>query len=174
MTGSISDNWILLALWLQPLFITLNHNTRSSTHFTITLHTNLLCPNLHSQFTAVAPSRTALVPIRFSTAHTLRYGTRKSSNLQVATSRVLLPAALNPTARNPNFLRLQLLTTRILNCCYLLRLTPFHCTALTHSLTAKSKSKLLYDWRFTANQFVLASSPLRPTTRFFFSAELLR
>jgi hypothetical protein len=38
----------------------------------------------------------------------------------------------------------------------------------------KSKSELLYDWRFTANQFVLASSPLRPTTRFFFSAGLLR
>jgi hypothetical protein len=29
----------------------------------------------------------------------------------------------------------------------------------------KSKSELLYDWRFTAIQFVLASSPLRPTTR---------
>jgi hypothetical protein len=28
----------------------------------------------------------------------------------------------------------------------------------------KSKSKLLYDWRFNANRFVLASSPLRPTT----------
>jgi hypothetical protein len=27
---------------------------------------------------------------------------------------------------------------------------------------------LLYDWRFTANQFVLASSPLRTTTRHFF------
>jgi hypothetical protein len=34
---------------------------------------------------------------------------------------------------------------------------------------SKSKSKLLYDWRFTANQFVLASSPLRPTTTFFFN-----
>jgi hypothetical protein len=34
---------------------------------------------------------------------------------------------------------------------------------------SKSKSKLLYDWRFTANQFVLASSPLRLMTRFFFS-----
>jgi hypothetical protein len=32
----------------------------------------------------------------------------------------------------------------------------------------KSKSKLLYDWWFTANQFVLASSPLRPTTRDIF------
>jgi hypothetical protein len=33
---------------------------------------------------------------------------------------------------------------------------------------SKSKSELLYDWRFTANQFVLASSPLRLTTRYFF------
>jgi hypothetical protein len=32
----------------------------------------------------------------------------------------------------------------------------------------KSKLKLLYDWRFTANQFVLAWGPLRPTTRIFF------
>jgi hypothetical protein len=67
MTGSSSDDWILLALWLQPLSITLNHNTiADSTHFTITLHTNLLCPNLHSKFTAVAPSHISLVPIRFS------------------------------------------------------------------------------------------------------------
>jgi hypothetical protein len=31
-----------------------------------------------------------------------------------------------------------------------------------------SKSKLLYGWRFTASQFILASSPLRPMTRVFF------
>jgi hypothetical protein len=31
-----------------------------------------------------------------------------------------------------------------------------------------SMSKLLYDWRFTANQFVLAPRRLRPTTRDFF------
>jgi hypothetical protein len=31
-----------------------------------------------------------------------------------------------------------------------------------------SKSKLLYDWRFTANQFVLATNPLRPTTSIYF------
>jgi hypothetical protein len=30
-----------------------------------------------------------------------------------------------------------------------------------------SGSELLYDWRFTANQFVLATSPLRPTTSNF-------
>jgi hypothetical protein len=27
------------------------------------------------------------------------------------------------------------------------------------------KVKVIYDWRFTTNQFVLASSPLRPTIR---------
>jgi hypothetical protein len=31
-----------------------------------------------------------------------------------------------------------------------------------------SESELLYDWRFTANQFVLGQSPLRPTTSNFF------
>jgi hypothetical protein len=38
-------------------------------------------------------------------------------------------------------------------------------TSLSLSLSLESKSKLLYDWRFTANQSVLASSPLRPVTR---------
>jgi hypothetical protein len=33
---------------------------------------------------------------------------------------------------------------------------------------SKSESELLYDWRFTANQFVLSSSPLRPKTQHFF------
>jgi hypothetical protein len=38
-----------------------------------------------------------------------------------------------------------------------------------------SESELLYDWRFTANHFVLAPSPLKITiTVFFFSTELLR
>jgi hypothetical protein len=31
-----------------------------------------------------------------------------------------------------------------------------------------SESELLYDWRFTANQFVLVTSPLRPTSSVFF------
>jgi hypothetical protein len=31
-----------------------------------------------------------------------------------------------------------------------------------------SKSKLIYEWRFAANRFILASSPLRHTTRDFF------
>jgi hypothetical protein len=32
---------------------------------------------------------------------------------------------------------------------------------------SESESKLLYDWRFTASHFVLATRPLRPTTRIF-------
>jgi hypothetical protein len=39
---------------------------------------------------------------------------------------------------------------------------------LVQNWTANSKSKLLYDWRFTATQFVLAPSPLRLASRFFF------
>jgi hypothetical protein len=41
-----------------------------------------------------------------------------------------------------------------------------HSTEL-HS-DSKSESELLYDWQFTANQFVLATSPLRLTTSNFF------
>jgi hypothetical protein len=34
-------------------------------------------------------------------------------------------------------------------------------------VSPESESELLYDWRFTANQFVLATSPLRLTTSIF-------
>jgi hypothetical protein len=39
------------------------------------------------------------------------------------------------------------------------------CKSRTGVSTQLTKSKLLYDWQFTANRFVLASSPLRLTTR---------
>jgi hypothetical protein len=71
MTGSSSDDWILLALWLQPLLITLSHNTIAIPHIVETLLT-LILSVLHSQFTVIAPSLIALV-------HTLHYCTRKSS-----------------------------------------------------------------------------------------------
>jgi hypothetical protein len=45
--------------------------------------------------------------------------------------------------------------------------SPYVASSLTRDLP-QSKSKLFYDWRFTANHFVLAPSPLRFTTRFFF------
>jgi hypothetical protein len=32
---------------------------------------------------------------------------------------------------------------------------------------AESESELLYDWQFTTNQFILATSPLKPTTGIF-------
>jgi hypothetical protein len=51
--------------------------------------------------------------------------------------------------------------------------SEYPATKLFEFSSVKSKSKLLYDWRFTANQFVLASSLLRLTTRFF-STEPLR
>jgi hypothetical protein len=39
---------------------------------------------------------------------------------------------------------------------------------LTSLWESESESELLYDWRFTANQFVLATSPLRLKTSIFF------
>jgi hypothetical protein len=38
----------------------------------------------------------------------------------------------------------------------------------SYIITPARESQLLYDWRFTANQFVLVPSPLRLTARFFF------
>jgi hypothetical protein len=51
---------------------------------------------------------------------------------------------------------------------------PFHTTLLVYSSQAdfqltESESELLYDLRFTANRFVLATSQLRPTTSIFFN-----
>jgi hypothetical protein len=38
--------------------------------------------------------------------------------------------------------------------------------------TSESESEFLYYWRFAANQFVLAPSPLRSTTRYFYFLQL--
>jgi hypothetical protein len=40
-------------------------------------------------------------------------------------------------------------------------------TPLPPNCQSQSESELLNDWKFTANQFVLAPSLLRPTTRIF-------
>jgi hypothetical protein len=42
------------------------------------------------------------------------------------------------------------------------------CKGNIPQMNYKLKSKLLYDWRFTAHQFVLAPSPFRPSTALFF------
>jgi hypothetical protein len=49
---------------------------------------------------------------------------------------------------------------------------PVRLTPPDSKLIQESESELLYDWRFTANQFILASSPLRLTTTFFFNGTL--
>jgi hypothetical protein len=37
----------------------------------------------------------------------------------------------------------------------------------TYIIKSESESEFLYDWRFAGNQFLLATSPLGPTTRIF-------
>jgi hypothetical protein len=48
----------------------------------------------------------------------------------------------------------------------LLTAAPFQLNYAYHR-ESESESELLYDWRFTANQFVLAPSTLRLTARLF-------
>jgi hypothetical protein len=72
MTGSSSDDWILLALRLQPLLITLNHNAIAIPHTLQSLFTLnfsvLIC--IHNSLLSLRAA-TALVPIGFSTkSHT--------------------------------------------------------------------------------------------------------
>jgi hypothetical protein len=105
MTDSSSDDWILLALRLQSLLITLNHNAFAILHTLQSLHTNLLCPNLYStklHSSLTAPSRTALVPIRFSAAHRLlisvHYGTIKGFQSHAKSSPADFFPRLSPTA----------------------------------------------------------------------------
>jgi hypothetical protein len=58
---------------------------------------------------------------------------------------------------------------------YIQGLCQSRLSAADHALTlvafayeSESESELLYDWRFTANQFVFATSPSRPTARNFY------
>jgi hypothetical protein len=60
------------------------------------------------------------------------------------------------------------------NCQFRTLHSPLSTTVLYSSSKAKSESGLLYDCGFPANQFVLASSPLRLTRRDIFPTELLR
>jgi hypothetical protein len=48
------------------------------------------------------------------------------------------------------------------------QLPHFFTAPRTKLMWLESESELLYDWRFTANQFVLAPSPLRLTARIIF------
>jgi hypothetical protein len=53
-------------------------------------------------------------------------------------------------------------------CTYLQNLETILQEWSVNPLKTESEPELLYEWRFTANQFVLAQSPLRITTRDFF------
>jgi hypothetical protein len=44
---------------------------------------------------------------------------------------------------------------------------PIARSRLTNLLQSEPELELLYDWWFTANQFILVTSPLRPTSRIF-------
>jgi hypothetical protein len=60
-------------------------------------------------------------------------------------------------------------------CTYSMQLKIHPCALYTCPLSVQAfmVSELLYDWQFTANQFILASSPLRIMTRDFFSTQPL-
>jgi hypothetical protein len=81
-----------------------------------------------------------------TTLHKSLYDTISSQSVKLFTSRCLV------TDVNNGYSSASVLKSR----------TELLSTALD------SKPKLLYDWRFTANQFVLASNPLRLTNRYFF------
>jgi hypothetical protein len=74
MTGSSSDDWILLALWLQPLLVTLSHNPITIPHILQSLHTNP-----HSLFPPVITTLATLHKLLKAALHCTD-GTRKSSN----------------------------------------------------------------------------------------------
>jgi hypothetical protein len=56
----------------------------------------------------------------------------------------------------------------------LLLVDSLYTEAIEAVRSQKSESELLYDWRFTANQFVLAPSPFRLMTSIILSAQHLR
>jgi hypothetical protein len=85
MTGSSSDDWILLALRLQPFLNALSHNANAITSYTNAPHTSPLCLNLHSQFTNCSELHCTALHW-YTTAHL------KSSN---QTSRFLPRLSLN-------------------------------------------------------------------------------
>jgi hypothetical protein len=88
MTGSSLDDWILLALRLQPLLITLKKNAIDIPHTLQTLHTNPLSlfalistmtlslllnrPNLHPSLTAPNCSTLKVFPGRLLRLRTSR------------------------------------------------------------------------------------------------------
>jgi hypothetical protein len=74
MTGSISDDWILLALWLQSLLITLSHNTIAILHTSQSLHTNPLVFTIRF-LVRIYNTWTIKVSLKYTLPISLHYGT---------------------------------------------------------------------------------------------------
>jgi hypothetical protein len=89
--------------------------------------------------------------------------TRSSQSVAVFTSRCLVGVSKggsSPSLGFPNSPRPLLLASHSSRSQHMNR-----SSSITNSLTTtEAESELLYDWRFSANQFVLAISPLRITT----------
>jgi hypothetical protein len=132
MTGSSSDDWILLALWLHPLLVTLSHNPVAILHILQLLHTNP-----YSLFPPVITTLVTLHKLLKAALHCTD-GTRKSSNhtlsLHTLTSTShgsYLQLLEISTAFNSNCLLLQFSTELIpaTGCCYRLHTDPTENTA---------------------------------------------
>jgi hypothetical protein len=67
-----------------------------------------------------------------------------------------------PTRRSNSYIYIYIyIYSGLSSFCLLLSAVVFCC------LLSESESDLLYDWQFTANHLVLATSPFRLTTRIF-------
>jgi hypothetical protein len=97
----------------------------------------------------------------------------------ISTSSAVDPSALLLHGSGPPWLALitQLYSSLLRNDLQqwgILRLPTVYCRLTTLDwlcldwFASEAKSELLYDWRFTASQFILVPSPFRITTRIFF------
>jgi hypothetical protein len=106
MTGSSSDDCLLLALWLQPLLVTINHNPIAILHILQSLHTNPL-----SLLPPVVTTLATLHKLLRAALHCTD-GTRKSSNHMLRLHR--------PTSSRGSYLQLLEISTAFNSNCLLL------------------------------------------------------
>jgi hypothetical protein len=91
MTGSSSDDWILLVLRLQVLLITLNYTAIPIVHTLQSFHTDLLCPNLYSvhwselHYTALINATNRLLVSLYYNTHKVFKTHAKSSQVDLST-----------------------------------------------------------------------------------------
>jgi hypothetical protein len=86
MKGSSSDDWILLAVWLQPLVITLNHNAIAITHILQSLH--ILIHTVYFQQSSLQNFHYELIFTTDCNAYTMAHISLPISTSQVLTSQI--------------------------------------------------------------------------------------